>query len=387
MAISLALNPSFSQVVETLKTVTTNGAATDQTIFVTGTARSGGLPIDKGIGMQYDRIVDCGDIFAYDFAASGYKNISLAAGGGNVGVGNQSPAYKFDVNGSAKAYTFAATSEIHTLGYQLRNGSGGLRWGLGGAGAESGSSSGYNFTIYRYNDAGNFVSESDFVVARNSGNVGIGTTSPAYKLDVNGNVFLGGGNIDPAIPNVLSPLANSGKLLIGWNRSGGGGEADFITNRGGGGTGGFRFFDYDNSGNLTSLMSISGTGDLFLNGHQIIGTNDDQRNLDVNGNIKTRRVKVTQTDWADYVFDSSYQLVPLNQVERFIQANKHLPEVPSAAEVKKDGLNLGDNQAVLLKKIEELTLYIIQQNKELTEQNKKLEEQDQRLKELEAKAK
>jgi D-ribose pyranose/furanose isomerase RbsD len=55
----------------------------------------------------------------------------------------------------------------------------------------------------------------------------------------------------------------------------------------------------------------------------------------------------------------------LHQVEKYIQQNKHLPDVPSAAEVKKEGIDLGDNQAVLLKKIEELTLYIIEQHKEL----------------------
>jgi hypothetical protein len=55
----------------------------------------------------------------------------------------------------------------------------------------------------------------------------------------------------------------------------------------------------------------------------------------------------------------------LYQVEKYIQQNKHLPDVPSAAEVKKEGIDLGDNQAVLLKKIEELTLYIIEQNKKL----------------------
>lgn len=62
------------------------------------------------------------------------------------------------------------------------------------------------------------------------------------------------------------------------------------------------------------------------------------------------------------------------QVEKFIASNKHLPDVPSAATVAKDGVDLGENQVVLLKKIEELTLYIIQQNKEMQEQKNRVEE-------------
>jgi hypothetical protein len=95
--------------------------------------------------------------------------------------------------------------------------------------------------------------------------------------------------------------------------------------------------------------------------------------LAVEGTIGARRIKVTQAAWADYVFDSSYQLTPLHLVEKYIRENKHLPDVPSAAEVKKDGVDLGDNQAVLLKKIEELTLYIIEQQKELKSLAQKVE--------------
>lgn len=126
------------------------------------------------------------------------------------------------------------------------------------------------------------------------------------------------------------------------------------------------------------------TGDVYLgttSGNVGIGTTTTgSYKLAVEGTIGARRIKVTQELWADYVFDSSYQLAPLQQVEHFIQQNKHLPDVPSAAAVKKDGLDLGDNQAVLLKKIEELTLYIIAQNK-------KLEAVCQEVKELREKVK
>jgi hypothetical protein len=107
----------------------------------------------------------------------------------------------------------------------------------------------------------------------------------------------------------------------------------------------------------------------------------------VNGNIRTRKVRVDQDTWADYVFESNYQLRPIKEVEQYIQKEKHLPDVPSAAEVKKEGLDLGDNQAVLLKKIEELTLYVIEQNKRIDEQQKQLLQQQAKIEALEKKDK
>jgi len=113
-----------------------------------------------------------------------------------------------------------------------------------------------------------------------------------------------------------------------------------------------------------------------------IGTTSPQSELAVNGTITSKKVKVTLTGWSDYVFNDDYHLRPLNEVERYIQQNHHLPEVPSAEEVKKDGLDVGDNQATLLKKIEELTLYVIEQNKKLEEQYRKQENQNLMLDKL-----
>lgn len=92
---------------------------------------------------------------------------------------------------------------------------------------------------------------------------------------------------------------------------------------------------------------------------------DAASKLFVEGNIRARKVKVDVATWPDYVFHRSYKLRPLAEVKKFIEANNHLPEVPSATTVKKEGIDLGENQAVLLKKIEELTLYIIAQQQEL----------------------
>lgn len=98
-----------------------------------------------------------------------------------------------------------------------------------------------------------------------------------------------------------------------------------------------------------------------------IGTLDTKGyKLAVNGNAIFTKVKVQQYgDWADYVFDSAYHLPTLKYVEQFIKKHKHLPDVPSTNEVNNVGLDVGANQVILLKKIEELTLYVIELHKQL----------------------
>jgi len=117
-------------------------------------------------------------------------------------------------------------------------------------------------------------------------------------------------------------------------------------------------------------MRILSNGKVLIKGTVVP---DEDADLAVNGNIFARKLKVTQGGWADYVFDSSYRLRPLKEVEAFIAENKHLPDVPSAKEVEKNGLNVGDQHAVLLRKVEELTLYIIEQQKEIEKLKSKLE--------------
>jgi hypothetical protein len=90
--------------------------------------------------------------------------------------------------------------------------------------------------------------------------------------------------------------------------------------------------------------------------------------LFVEEGILTEKVKVAVVNsgaWADYVFAADYNLKPLSEVEAFIKENKHLPNVPSADELVKDGLDLGKMQATQMEKIEELTLYIIEMKKEI----------------------
>ncbi len=120
-----------------------------------------------------------------------------------------------------------------------------------------------------------------------------------------------------------------------------------------------------------------------------IGTENPVYKVDVNGTIRAKEVKV-ETGWADYVFDKEYNLQDLSEVELFINEHKHLPDIPDAKEVEKNGVNLGEMNALLLKKIEELTLYAITQNKKVEElslysieQNKSIKEQAKKIEALE----
>jgi len=106
-----------------------------------------------------------------------------------------------------------------------------------------------------------------------------------------------------------------------------------------------------------------------------IGTIIPDQALTVNGKIHAKEViiDVLYPFVPDFVFKPTYKLMPLNQVEQYVNSNSHLPEIPSASEVSKNGLNMGDMQNKLLQKIEELTLYSIQQEKQYNALLKKVE--------------
>jgi hypothetical protein len=95
----------------------------------------------------------------------------------------------------------------------------------------------------------------------------------------------------------------------------------------------------------------------------------------VGGGIITEKVRVATAGsafWADFVFDKTYKLRNLNEVAQFIKLNKHLPDVPSTLEVNQEGIDLAQTQAILLQKVEELTLYIIEQNQKIEILNRKV---------------
>ncbi len=144
----------------------------------------------------------------------------------------------------------------------------------------------------------------------------------------------------------------------------------------------------DTNGRST-LQSIQASGaawgKLTLNpngGNVGIGTTNPLYTLAVNGDIGAQDIIVTNTGWSDFVFRPGYRLRPLSEVSQYIQANGHLPDIPTEGEVKQKGVSLGDMQAKLLAKVEELTLHMIQadeRNNRLERQNRELSERIARL--------
>nr|WP_320120081.1 hypothetical protein [uncultured Marinifilum sp.] len=114
------------------------------------------------------------------------------------------------------------------------------------------------------------------------------------------------------------------------------------------------------------LMIVKGTGNIG------IGTNSPTAKLSVNGKINAKEVQVIATGWPDYVFKPNYSLMSLKDLETYINQNGHLPNIPSEQEVEEKGISLADMDAKLLRKIEELTLYILEQNKKMEEMQEEI---------------
>ncbi|PWG77834.1 hypothetical protein DDR33_25415, partial [Pararcticibacter amylolyticus] len=111
----------------------------------------------------------------------------------------------------------------------------------------------------------------------------------------------------------------------------------------------------------------------ILNGNVGIGTLSPDSRLTVKGKIHAEEIKVDLSVPApDYVFNDNYNLTSLEDVENYIRKNKHLPEIPSAESMQKEGISVSDMQLKLLQKVEELTLHLIKQNKIIKQQQQKL---------------
>ena len=93
----------------------------------------------------------------------------------------------------------------------------------------------------------------------------------------------------------------------------------------------------------------------------------------VEGKIGAREIEVKEGNWADYVFDEDYKLMPLDSLAEFVKCHRHMPNVPSATEVRQEGLSLGEITRLQQEKIEELLLYIIEQQKQLNQLSEKIQ--------------
>lgn len=214
-----------------------------------------------------------------------------------------------------------------------------------------------------------------------SGNVGIGTTTPGANLVVNGkarvvsNLSVGTDADGPGFEQVYiagtNPTIGFNDVTQGLNQK----LWEVIVNGGR-----FRILSViDGYGGIQEAFVITRSGlnintTSFPNGNVGIGTSDTKGyKFAVNGDAIFTKIKVKLfSAWPDHVFAKGYQLPPLAEVEKYIQKNRHLEGVPPAAEVEKEGVDVAQNQAALLKKIEELTLYIIEQNKRIESLERKI---------------
>ena len=140
--------------------------------------------------------------------------------------------------------------------------------------------------------------------------------------------------------------------------------------------GGWNWYATDGKASLYRYTSGGDVMTVDASGNVIIGTSTAANGykLSVNGKLIAEEVRVSlKANWPDYVFAKNYPLPTLQSLEKFIEENKHLPNVPAAAEVGKDGILLGDMNGKLLEKIEEMSLYIIQLNKKLDAQQKEID--------------
>lgn len=202
----------------------------------------------------------------------------------------------------------------------------------------------------------------DLMIIKANGSVGIGTTSPQGLLDISS------GDIGDAILKLEADVDNINETynpMIQMRQDGGiiGADIGFSENFGDNRFG-ISPWHSQNGGNIWDVFVIDiATGNIGM-GTQSPGT----WKLAVKGKIRAEEIKV-ETGWADYVFNEDYDLPTLEEVEKHIKEKGHLINIPSDQEVKKNGIELGEMNKLLLEKIEELTLYILEQEKRI----KKLE--------------
>lgn len=299
-----------------------------------------------------------------------YPSIVLNAENGNVGIGTSNPENSegwhkvLDVYGSSHSKILATTASVQTGIWSHSTG-----FYNSPAGGIFGTKTNHPLSF--------ITNGTNKLLITNNGNVGIGTINPTAKLEIyNGSVLV---NTPRTSTGSIIPIAVGTQYYTGIPTKGLAGLYHIESGTSGFGQSGGLCF-YTSSDDILPTEKVRITN----NGNVGIGTTDTKGyKLAVAGEMIAERVVVKLTgNWPDYVFNAKYDLRPLEQVEQFINQNSHLPEVPSAQEVSDKGIDVGAMNAKLLQKVEELTLYLIEQNKEIKMQNKENKMQNNEIENL-----
>jgi hypothetical protein len=272
---------------------------------------------------------------------------------GNLGIGTTAPGLKTHIFGITGFPATTGTAQIGVLRLQGSSSQAVLDFGVNGA---SGS----------YLQATNqtaLTANYPLLLNPNGGSVGIGSTTPQTALEVKSGIV----NIPAPLTGGIASFGRNGHASISIVANPANKSSIYFANTADAYAGGIL---YDNATNTMAFRTNNISDQFIINatGSVGIGTTAPPTGykLAVNGNILATAVTVKlYSEWSDYVFDKDYKLPALSQVKEYIDKNHHLPDMPSAKEVKDNGLNLGEMNAILTKKVEELTLYLIEQNKRI----------------------
>lgn len=308
---------------------------------------------------------------------------------GQVGIGTSSLyRARFTVNGSIGNTNAIFANNNHGISMTFDNPAIGfntyyntawktLNTGYGGWISVNNTTGQMQFATLPYGIKDSSVTSAIRMTILQNGYVGIGTVAPATKLQVNGDETLTGNlfmNSDQKSIQFATPSASPAPMMYMFPSGTVNNDRMVIAHSPSYPDWGLRYSDlsdeFDFLGAGTSVLHID------LSSHYIgIGTTTPAYTLDVCGTVRAKEVRV-ETGWCDYVFDKNYKLKPLDEVEQYINQNKHLPGIAPASEVEKDGLKVGEMNKTMMEKIEELTLYVI----DLSKENKKLQQEIDALK-------
>lgn len=291
---------------------------------------------------------------------------------GKVGIGTSSPSSMLEVNSGAANAASGLVLNQGTSGGNLNS----SRLFFSNEGDITTNSfsifKNSNNLAFSYGANPGSLSGTQAMVLRNDGNLGIGITSPQTKLHVNGTQLITQGYF------ALTTTGNS-------TATGGAAGFSIVTTAPNSFNNGYSDLQsfYAGVGYIAPMVLQRQGGNVWVGDPTALNNFNDNYKLNVNGNIRANKL-VVNTTGADFVFEPNYKLITLNQLEKYVTANHHLPGIETANAMQKDGVDVGDNQTKLLQKIEELTLYIIDQNKKLNNQSDQLKQMQQQIDELKA---